>query len=83
MTAPLRVGVYEYPGVVEGCVLTLSRLSRTAQCPDVGVSAKLLGQALDIAAIPYEIVPIHLAGHLAGSLNKTLGRWSGETLDEW
>ncbi len=74
----LRVGLYAEPGVIEGCALDLSRLEPSPNCLDIGAGADLLGKALHMSGISYQIVPIRVEpGFPFGKLNSTSGQWSG------
>ncbi len=76
-TTVLKIGISEYIGYVPECAKNLTRLSATPTCPDIGVSCYLLGTALSIAGIPYELVPIGANYDVA---NKSTGQWTGKMI---
>ncbi len=77
ISTPLKIGMYEFGGVVTKCAVNLTKLSATKNCPDIGVSSEILGNALAIAKIPYQLVSLEEYADNYGALDETTGRWSG------
>ncbi len=76
-SAVLKVGLFVYAGVTPRCALNLTRLVPTKMCPDIGVSLDLFGKALELARIPYRLVPFDKADNEIGVLNETTAIWTG------
>ncbi len=76
-STPLNIGMYEFGGVVTKCAVNLAELSPTKNCPDIGVSSEILGNALAIAKVPYQLVSVEEYADNFGALDETTGRWSG------
>ncbi len=75
----LKVGVFFAENVIPKCVLNLKQLWSNEYCRDLLPTSDLLGKALSIAGIPYEIVPINGFDGW-GSFNETTGSWTGTGL---
>ncbi len=75
----IRVGVFSYANQMTECAPYVRRLQPTEECRDIGMGANILGNALEIAQIPYEVVPLIFDGQY-GKFEEELGVWTGSTL---
>ncbi len=73
---PLRIGIFPRTSQISECVLALATLRPTGTCPELGISADVLGIALDIAKIPYVLVSIKFDGSF-GSYDAEQDKWTG------
>ncbi len=72
----LKIGIQAFGVFVTKCAEYLTILAPSRGCPDIGDHAKLLGNALSIDQIPYQLVPLDNA-HDIGALDETTGEWNG------
>ncbi len=73
----LKVGVYQFGGRVPKCAMSLTQLVSNPHCPDISASWDLMGKALAMARIPYQLVPMYEYQGDFGVLNEETGQWSG------
>ncbi len=73
----VRVGVFPFVNQVMDCAVALTKLMPTRKCPDIGLGADVLGRALDVTGIPYEVVPVTFDGNF-GVFDQEQGKWTGK-----
>ncbi len=76
----IRVGVFPHGNQMTECAPYLRKLQPTEECTDIGMAADILGNALEIAQIPYKVVPLKFDGQY-GKFDEKLDTWTGLTSD--
>ncbi len=78
MIEPIKVAVFSYSPLIEPCTLDFASLeANQSHCPQVGIGAEVLGNALRLARIPYQLVPIR-GDWSIGMFDEKSGNWTGE-----
>ncbi len=75
---PLNIAIFAEPPLIEPCVLNLPTLATTKSCQYLGIGAEILGTALEIAQLPYQLVKFHnYSTDDIGVYDEMEDRWSG------
>ncbi len=77
----IKVGVFPYQMRTSECAVRFETLTPTKRCPDVGLTANLLGIMLDMANVSYEVVPLNFSESF-GKFDGASGEWSGSLIND-